>query len=83
MMAHLLNYIISLAHRLIGNQDDISPAYSYLSRSFNAGCVSACAPRKASPETHRFGVALLANGITIYGEARLKPLRFRSRRDII
>ncbi len=83
MMAHLLNFIISLAHRLIVNQGEISPAYSYLSTSFNAGCVSACAPRRTSPETHRFGVELLAKGITIYGEARLKPLRFRSRRDII
>lgn len=76
-MVPLINYVISLAHRLFCRQGKISPAYSYLTRIFNAAYKAACAPQRARSEAHRFGVALLTKGVTISSEARLESLRFR------
>ncbi len=76
-MPFLIDKVISLAHRLIYRQGENSPAYPYLSRSINAACESAYAPRRARFEAQRFGVTLHAKGITISGEVCLESLRFK------
>ncbi len=55
----LINYAISLAYRLIHNQDAALKACLGLVKSSNAECESACKPRRASPEAHIYGIALL------------------------
>ncbi|HDH15589.1 MAG TPA: hypothetical protein ENG90_03800 [Gammaproteobacteria bacterium] len=53
-----------------------------LVKSCNAGCESACKPRRASPEAHIYGTVLLAKDRAIRCEARFVAARFRSRRDM-
>jgi len=50
--------------------------------SCNIECASACGPRRARPEAHIYGVALLAKDRAIRCEVRLAAARFRSRRGI-
>ena len=63
----LINGIRSLAYRLFRNQDDSLKACVRLSKTGNAECGTACRPRRACPEAHSCGVALLAKG---YGHYR-------------
>jgi len=56
----LINYATSLAYRLIHYQGVTLKAYLGLVKSYNAESESTCKPRRASPEAHIYGVALLA-----------------------
>ena len=53
----LINYVMSLAHRLIRNQGATLTACARLVKSCNAECGSACEPQRASPEAHIYRVA--------------------------
>jgi hypothetical protein len=53
----LINYVISLAHRLIRNQGVTLNACVGLVKSCNAECGSSCEPRRAGSETHIYCVA--------------------------
>jgi len=65
--APLINCIRPLAYRLFRNQGAILKACVRLSKTGNAECGTACRPRRACPEAHSCGVALLAKG---YGHYR-------------
>ncbi len=78
----LINYATSLAYRLIHNQGTTLKACLGLVKSCNAECESACKPRRARPETHIYGIVLLAKDWAIRCEARFVSVRFRSRRDM-
>ena len=56
----LINYATSLAYRLIHYQGVTLKACLGLVKSYNAESESACKPRRARPEAHIYGVALLA-----------------------
>ena len=59
----LINYVMSLAHRLIRNQGTTLKACVGLVKSCNAGCGSVCEPRRAGSETHIYCVALLTKDL--------------------
>ena len=66
----LINYVMSLAHRLIRNQGATLTACARLvksctksRRTSDAECGSACEPQRASPEAHIYRVALLAKDL--------------------
>ena len=53
----LINYVMSLAHRLYRNQGATLTACACLVKSCNAECGTACEPQRASPEAHIYRVA--------------------------
>ena len=59
----LINYVMSLAHRLNRNQGATLTACARLVKSCNAECGSACGPQRASPEAHIYRVALLTKDL--------------------
>ena len=59
----LINYVMSLAHRLICNQGATLKACVGLVKSCNVECGSACEPHRAGSETHIYGVALLTKDL--------------------
>ena len=75
----LINYVMSLAHRLICNQGATLTGFCScktcistilavkacvgLVKSCNVECGSACEPHRAGSETHIYGVALLTNDL--------------------
>ncbi len=66
----LINYVMSLAHRLHRNQGVTLTACARLvksctksRRTSDAECGSACEPQRASPEAHIYRVALLAKDL--------------------
>ena len=59
----LINYVMSLAHRLICNQDTTLKACVGLVKNCNVECGSACEPHRAGSEAHIYGVALLAKDL--------------------
>ncbi|MCK5359435.1 MAG: hypothetical protein KAJ95_02350, partial [Gammaproteobacteria bacterium] len=78
----LLIYTDPLAYRPAHNQDETLKACLGLVKSGNAECEPACKPRRARPEAHIYGIALLAKDVAIYCEARFVAARFRSCRGM-
>jgi len=78
----LINSAMSLAYRLVHNQDAALKACLGLVKSCNAECESACKPRRARPEAHIYGIVLFAKDRAIRYKARFVAARFRSRRDM-
>ena len=59
----LINYVMSLTHRLVRNQGATLKACVGLVKSCNVECGSACEPHRAGSETHIYGVALLTKDL--------------------
>ena len=59
----LINYVMSLAHRLHRNQGATLIACARLVKSCNAECGAACEPQRARPEARIYRVALLAKDL--------------------